>query len=453
MMLTRKILALAWPNVLTNITIPLLTSFDLGLMGRMGNPVFTGAVALGSMLFAFLFWIFGFLRMSSSGLAAIAHGRQDVGSSRQVLLRSGAIALALGLLLIALQYPLQQVAFALLHGSSEVKALAASYFSIRIYAAPATLLLYVFTGWFIGNQQARYPMLLIIGMNLLNIALSLIFIRLLGWGVRGVAWANLISQYSGAVAGWVLLIYKFPHVLKSISFRQDLAIGGMGHFFHINANIFIRTLCLIATLTFFTARSAGMGDPVLAANTLLFQFFYFFSYLADGFAFAAEAIVGSAMGAGNRILFIQAIRKFLWLGGVMAALFSLMYGIAGKWILSILSHDNSVLLLAGKYMFWAILLPWTAFAAFIWDGIFVGATASREMRNNMLLSAIVVFFPSFLLLQPLFGNHALWLAFLMFMASRSLGLWWQFRRHGPQWFGGSTAPISIHDDQFGKAQQ
>ena len=421
-MLNRRILRLAIPNIVTNITIPLLAMVDLGLMGHLGSVKYVGAVALGGMIFSFIFWAFGFLRMGTSGFTAQAYGQRNLGEAGNILVRAVTTAFGGGILLILLQWPLSWAAFALVDGSTSVETLAHEYFNIRIYAAPATLFIYAIIGWFIGMQNARLPMILAISVNLLNVLLSLLFIRFFGMGSNGVAWANVISQCGGFLLGIFLLSFYWSKIGKNIVLSEALSRKAFTRFIHVNKDIFIRTLCLIFTLSFFTTQSANTSDTILAVNTLLFQFFYFFSYFVDGFAYAAEALTGRYIGSGDRLMLHKVIRRlFLW-GGAIALAFTLIFLIGGGFILGLLTNDPVTISAAQPYMFWVVLVPVIAFAAFIWDGIYVGATASKAMRNSMLVITTFIFLPAYYLLEPFLGNNGLWLAMMLFMGARGLFL-------------------------------
>lgn len=421
-MLNRRILRLAIPNIVTNITIPLLAMVDLGLMGHLGSVKYVGAVALGGMIFSFLFWAFGFLRMGTSGFTAQAYGQRNFAEAGNILVRSVATAFGGGLFLILIQWPLSWAAFSLVHGSVDVESMAKQYFNIRIYAAPATLFIYAVIGWFIGMQNARLPMILAISVNLLNVLLSLVFIKVLGMGSNGVAWANVISQYGGLVLGIFLLSFYWPKIGKHIHLADALNSKAIMRFFHVNKDIFIRTLCLIFTLSFFTTQSANTSDTILAVNTLLFQFFYFFSYFVDGFAYAAEALSGRYIGSGDRGMLAKVIRRLFTWGGAIALFFTIVFWVGGDLILKLLTDDPLTLQAAAPYMFWVVLVPGITFAAFIWDGIYVGATASQAMRNSMVIITTLIFLPAYYLLHPLIGNNGLWLAMMLFMGARGVFL-------------------------------
>ncbi|MFN8134136.1 MAG: MATE family efflux transporter [Bacteroidales bacterium] len=421
-MLNRRILRLAIPNIVTNITIPLLAMVDIGLMGHQGDVKYIGAVALGGMIFSFIFWAFGFLRMGTSGFTAQAYGQRNFAEAGNILVRAMATAFGGGFLLILLQWPISWAAFGIVQASLPVEELARDYFSIRIYAAPATLFIYAVTGWFIGMQNARMPMILAISVNVLNVLLSLIFINVLKLGSNGVAWANVISQYGGLLLGLFLLSFYRTKIAKRILISEALSRNAFKKFIHVNKDIFIRTLCLIFTLSFFTTQSANTSDTILAVNTLLFQFFYFFSYFVDGFAYAAEALAGRYIGAGNRFMLSKVIRRLFTWGGAIAMIFSFIFWVGGDWILKLLTNDAATIQAADPFMFWVVLVPVITFAAFIWDGIYVGATASKAMRNSMVIITTIIFLPAYYLLEPCMGNNGLWLAMMLFMGARGVFL-------------------------------
>lgn len=395
---------------------------DLGLMGHMGSGKYVGAVALGGMIFSFIFWAFGFLRMGTSGFTAQAYGQRNLGEAGNILVRAVVTAIGVGIVLILLQWPIGWAAFNLVDGSAAVESLARQYFNIRIYASPATLFIYVIIGWFIGMQNARFPMILAISVNLLNVLLSILFIRYFEMGSNGVAWANVISQYGGLILGIYLLSFYWSGIRDKVDLKPALNRVAFISFFHVNKDIFIRTLCLIFTLSFFTTQSANTSDTILAVNTLLFQFFYFFSYFIDGFAYAAEALAGRYIGSGDRPMLLKVIRKlFVW-GVAIAFVFTLIFFFQGTFILKLLTNDPVIIAASKPYLFWVVLVPLITFSAFIWDGIYVGATASKAMRNSMLIITLFIFLPAYYLLQPVMGNNGLWLAMMLFMGARGIFL-------------------------------
>lgn len=415
----KKILDLAIPNIISNITIPLLGIVDLAIVGRMGDEMYIGGIALGGMIFNFIYWGFGFLRMGTSGFTAQACGAKDNRESILILSRALLVALLGGIALILLQIPIGQLSFFLIDGGENVEALASEYFYIRIFAAPATISLYALTGWFLGMQNARYPMIIAIVVNLLNVGFNFLFVFGLGMKTEGVAYGTLWAQYSGFLLGIFLLIKKYRHLFPLWNYQLMIRWKALKIFFLVNRDIFIRTLCLIFVFTYFTSKSAGTNDVVLAVNTLLLQFFFIFSYLIDGFAYAAEALVGKYIGERNKADLHRSIKLlFVW-GTIISIPFSIIYFFAGEYLLLILTNDIDLIEYAQDFMPWVVALPVVSFVSFLWDGIYIGATASRAMRNTMLI-ATLMFFPVVLIFYPIIGNHSLWLAMLLFLAGRGI---------------------------------
>lgn len=421
--MNRRILNLAVPNMISNITVPLLGMVDLALMGHLEDKVYIGAVALGSMIFNFIYWGFGFLRMSTSGFVAQAFGKRDFASVMLNFSRPLLVALMVGFSLILLQWPVAALGFWIIDSSAEVETLARQYFHIRIWAAPATIGLYVFTGWFIGMQNTRLPMFIAIVVNLLNIAFSLFFVRVLGMQSDGVALGTVLAQLSGLLMAILLMKRYYGRLFKYLRPKRLLEKAAVLRFFYVNRDIFIRTLCIIVAISFFTLKSAAAGDEILAVNTLLLQYFMFFSYLVDGYSHAAEALTGRFIGAGNRAGLLKSIRLLFTWGGGMALLFTLVYFFGGELVLRLLTNNPEIITGAMPYLIWTMIVPLTSFAAFIWDGIYIGATASVAMRNAMLVSVLLVYFPVYYLAEPWLGNHGLWLALVLFLGVRGLSLW------------------------------
>ncbi len=429
--LNKDILRLAIPNLITNITVPLLGMADLAMMGHLDDVAYLGAIALGSTIFSVVYSVFGFLRMGTTGLSAQAFGAQNHEAIALVLKRSLIIAMMMAFGLILLQYPIRLVSFFYLESTPQVESLASSYFNIRIYAAPATLGLYALYGWFLGMQNATFPMLIALFVNLLNIGLNFLFVFGFNLNSDGVAWATLAAQYSGLILGLFFLWTRYRHYLFRQSFKKVFNRLDMSRFLGVNSDIFIRSVVLLITLSFFTAMSARSGEKLLAVNTLLFQFFFLFSYFADGLAYAAESLVGKAFGAGNRIFLRQTIKRIFAWSMVIMLLVTLLYYFGAEVLLGIMTDSKSLIESADDFYLWIVVLPLTSFAAFIWDGIYVGVTDSKTMRNSMILAACFVFFPVYFLTRDSLGNHALWLALNVFMLARSLlmwGFWNKWRR-------------------------
>lgn len=424
----KTILRLAVPNILTNLTVPMLGMVDMYLMGHQSSVHFMGAVALGGAIFNFVYWGFAFLRMSISGVAAQTYGRNDRSEMALVLERGLLVALIGALLLVLLQGPLAQFSFWLLEGSAEVKALAREYFFVRIWAAPAAILLMVIYGWFLGMQNALYPMAIAITVNVVNILSSFIFVEYLDMQIRGVALGSVCGQYSGLLLATVLFLRKYRWILPHFTLKSAPLLSKMRHFADVSGDIFVRTLFIIIVFTFFTSRSAGLGDLTLAINSALLQYLMLFSYFLDGFAYAGEALVGKYFGARQRQKLQHTTRLLLKWGLGFAFVFTALYALAGEGLLKIFTNQTEVWQAGRPYLLWVILIPLISFGSFIWDGIYIGITGSKAMRNSVVTAALLLFFLPFYLLSPLLGNHALWLSMLLFMGGRSLLLTLLYRR-------------------------
>lgn len=417
--MNKKILNLAIPNVISNVTVPLLGLIDLAMMGHLGSEKYIGAIALGTMIFNFIYMIFGFLRMGTSGFTSQAIGRRDFSESVSWLGRALIASTIAGLGLIILQIPIEWIAFKFVEGSAETELLAAEYFRIRIWAAPATIGMYGITGWFIGMQNTKTPMVLAILINLLNLTGNLIFVFGFDMKSSGVALGTVVAQYTGFFVSILLLRKYYGKLFKYFNKQAILKLTELVKFARVNANIFIRTICLISVMTYFTSVSAKLGDDILAANTLLFQFFMFFSYLMDGFAYASEALTGKYFGANDPKNLKKSIKySFLW-SFSFAIVFTLIYLVFAKNILSLLTNNQTIIEVGMEYVWWVVAIPIVSFSAFIWDGVYIGLTASKEMRNTMLL-ATAIFFPIWFLFRETYQNNALWLAMIVFLAFRGI---------------------------------
>lgn len=417
--LSRQITALAIPNIVSNLTVPLLSMVDLHLMGYLHASRFMGAVALGGVVFNMLYVFFAFLRMSVSGLTAQAYGKGDRAEQGQTFFRAALIAVFGGLLLLLLSGPISWVGFNILSGSEEVKALAKLYFSVRIWAAPAVILIMVYNGWFLGMQNAVYPMIVALLINVVNIVLSIIFVRYYNMDVRGVALGSVLSQYLGLLCSMLLFHKKYRSFYKYIRTKGLMAWDKVRHFSMVSSDIIIRTLSIVCVFTFFTSVSAGTNDSILAANTTLLQYLMLLSYFLDGYAYAAEALVGKFVGGKDHVQLVKAVRQLLLIGGLVAVAFSLIYAVFGTQMLYIFTDQIEVINTAKPYLFWLILLPLASFASYIWDGVYIGTMASKEMRNTMLVS-VLLFFVSYYSLRGFWGNDALWFSMLVFMFARSV---------------------------------
>ena len=316
--MNKKILQLAIPSIISNITVPLLGLIDVAIVGHLGSASYIGAIAVGGMLFNIIYWIFGFLRMGTSGMTSQAYGKRDLTEVTRILFRSVGVGFLISLGLLILQYPILKVAFTLIDATEEVKQWASLYFNICIWGAPAVLGLYGFAGWFIGMQNSRFPMFIAIAQNIVNIVASLCFVFVLGMKVEGVALGTLIAQYAGLLMAFALWLKYYKRLKAYIDWNGLWGREAMRRFFSVNSDIFFRTLCLVAVTTFFTSTGARQGDVILAVNTLLMQLFTLFSYIMDGFAYAGEALAGRFIGAKNDVGLRKCIRlgvgdSFMWI--------------------------------------------------------------------------------------------------------------------------------------------
>ena len=415
----RQILQIALPSIVSNITVPLLGLIDVAIVGHLGSPAYIGAIAVGGMLFNIIYWIFGFLRMGTSGMTSQAYGKRDLPEIVRLLMRSVGIGLAVALCLILLQVPIRQAAFLIIHPTAEVREMATLYFHICIWGAPAMLGLYGLSGWFIGMQNSRIPMYIAITQNIVNIIASLSFVCFFKMKVEGVAFGTLIAQYAGFIMGLVLWMSRYRKLKKYILWKGVLQKEAMMRFFQVNRDIFLRTLCLVTVTLFFTSAGASQGEIILAVNTLLMQLFTLFSYVMDGFAYAGEALAGRYIGARNQTALRNTVNHLFYWGIGLSAAFTLLYATGGKGFLGLLTNDISVINASDTYFYWALAIPLAGFSAFLWDGVFIGATATRQMLYSMLVAS-VSFFIIYYAFHNLLGNHALWLAFITYLSLRGI---------------------------------
>lgn len=417
--MNKQILRLAIPSIVSNITVPLLGLVDMAIVGHLGSASYIGAIAIGTMMFNIIYWVFGFLRMGTGGLTAQAYGERNLQELMRLLTRSLSIAFGLALALIVLQYPIEWLTFRLVASSEEVASLAKIYFRICIWGAPAILGLYCFTGWFIGMQNTRIPMTIAITQNIINILGSVLFVYGFDWGIEGLATSTLIAQYSGILMAGIFWVTHYSRLKVYFRFKDSFGKKAMRVFFSVNSDIFLRTLCLVSVTTFFTTTGARQGDVILAVNALLMQLFTLYSYFMDGFAYAGEALTGRFVGARNGRALHKMIRGlFLW-GIALAVFFTLLYTLGGKDFLRLLTNNEEVISTSVEFYYWVLAIPIAGFSAFLWDGIFIGATQTRKMLYSMLMASSL-FFISYFALKDAWGNHALWLAFVAYLASRGV---------------------------------
>ena len=411
----RQILKIALPAIVTNITVPLLGLVDTAIVGHMGNATYIGAIAVGSMVFNLVYWVFGFLRMGTSGLTAQARGRRDLQEMRSLLVRSQTVAMTIALLILLLQVPLRDVMLWLIGPTDDVRPLAVTYYHIVVWGAPAMLGLYGLSGWFIGMQNTRLPMVISISQNVVNIVASLALVYGLGMKVEGVALGTVVAQYAGLLMAMAMLVryYRRYITIRLCSLKEFIP------FLRVNSDIFLRTLCLVAVNLYFTSAGARQGATILAVNALLLQLYLLFSYIMDGFAYAGEALCGRFWGARDNKAFREVVgRLFMW-GAGMTVLFTTLYVVGGMPFLRLLTDEETVVQAAHEYVWWAWLIPVAGVAAFVWDGIFIGITQTRGMLVSAAVAS-VVFLAGVVWLMPVMGNHGLWLSMLLYLAVRGI---------------------------------
>ena len=422
----KEILSLAIPSIVTNITVPLLGLVDVAIVGHMGDASYIGAIAVGTMMMNVICWLFGFLRMGTSGMTSQAYGRGDSKEAATILFQAIALGAAIGILFVLFQPLLLRLFLFFMRPSDEIRAFASVYFHVCVFGLPAALVMYGLTGWFIGMQDTRTPMTVSIFQNIVNIMTSLLLVYVFGMKVEGVALGTLTAQYSGLLLALYILRRKYashyqllfsqftlkPGDYSSFSYKHTL-----NRFFRVNRDIFLRTLFLVAVNAAFTSVGSRQGDVILAVNTLLFQFFTLYSYIMDGFAYAGEAICGKYYGAGNAPSFHACIRRLFAWGVIMTVVYTAAYYFGANDILHVLSNEQTVIEASEPYLLWVALIPVAGMGAFIWDGVFIGITDSRGMLLSCFVAAIV-----FAIMLSLFfttmGNHALWLALLFYLLAR-----------------------------------
>ena len=414
-----NILALALPAIVTNITVPLLGLVDTAIVGHMGDAAYIGAIAVGSMIFNLVYWVFGFLRMGTSGMTAQARGRRDMDEASRLLQRSALVSLLIAMLILLFQIPLRHLMLWFIEPTPDVRPLAVTYYNIVVWGAPAVLGLYSLSGWFVGMHNTRLPMVVSILQNVVNILSSLTLVYGFGMRVEGVAMGTVIAQYTGLLLALGLLARYYRRLWRArhSTFHTPHSTLHTPHSTFLT--LFLRTLFLVAVNLYFTSAGARQGAVILAVNTLLMQLYLLFSYIMDGFANAGEALAGHYWGALNASAFREVVRRlFLW-GAAMAVLFTSVYVIGGMPLLCLLTDEPAVVEASRQYVWWAYLIPLAGVAAFVWDGIFIGITQTRGMLLSSFVAA-VVFFLGVVILMPSFANHGLWLSMVLFLLMRGI---------------------------------
>lgn len=416
-----KMWRLAGPIIISNISVPMLGAVDTAVMGHLPDAKYLGGVAVGALVFTFIYWGFGFLRMGTGGLTAQAFGAEDADEIRACLARAAVIGIPVALVLIILQAPIAWAAFSIVEATTEVELLAEEYFYTRIWGAPATLMNFALLGWFIGVQNTKAALWHQLILNGVNIVLDLVFVIGFGWGVAGVAAATAIADVAAVAFGlWLALpilrrlggAFVREKILEGEKIRRTVAL---------NIDIFIRTICLVSAFAYFTAQGAAFGNVVLATNAVLLNFQTFMAHALDGFAHAAEAMGGRAIGARDRVAFREAVRVSMFWGTIVAIGFSLVYLMGGTAIVDLLTGIDDVRDAAREYISWSVVMPLIAVFPFILDGVYLGATRGLTMRNAMIASLVTYLVACFFFV-PAWGNHGLWASLLIFMGARGITL-------------------------------
>lgn len=421
----KDILRIAVPAIAANITVPLLGLVDVAIVGHIGDERYIGAIAIGGMVFNVVYWVLGFLRMGTSGLTAQADGRGDLASVASSLWRSLMVGGLMGCVMVALRQPFFALAIKIMSPPEGVEELVGTYYNICVWGAPAMLGLYSVTGWFIGLRDTRVPMIVAITQNVVNIVVSVGLVAAFGWGIEGVATGTLVAQWAGFLLAFACMFFFHRQHLRGATARMVADWGELRHFLGVNVFIFLRTLCLVGVNLFFVAYGSRQGAMLLAVNTLLMQLFTIFSYIMDGFAYAGEALCGYAAGMtakngenGVSLLTSTVRRLFMW-GILTATLFTVAYACGGNGFLSLLTSQRDVVEAARPYFQYAALIPAVGMAAFVWDGVFIGLTASRGMLVSCAVAA-ASFWTLLYFLRPTLANHALWIAYLSFLLFRGV---------------------------------
>lgn len=415
------VLRLALPLMAANLSVPLLGAVDTAVMGHLPAPHYLGAVAVGALIFSFLYWGFGFLRLGTTGLVAQALGADDGNEARAVLGRGLVLAGVLAAAVLFAMEPVAALGFALIDASPDVETGARAYFSIRIWSAPATLATYVVLGWFIGAGRTRDVLMLQVLLNGLNALLDVVFVVGLGWGVEGVAVGTMLAEITAAAAGLIMIartLRTLPGHFERARLFDRVQLLRLAA---VNRDLFIRTLCLMFAFAWFTAMGALQGDVVLAANAVLLNFQMMMAYVLDAFAHAAESLIGHAIGLRDRVRLDTAVAASTALAGVFALAFTAAYALAGGFIIDLLTGLSEVRLLARDHLPWVVVSPLVSVWCFQLDGIFIGATRTHDLRNTMVVSTAVYLAVSLGALEA-WGNHGLWMALILFLAFRGVTL-------------------------------
>ncbi len=419
--INKSIFKLAIPSIFANITVPLVGLADLAITGHIGDAVVISAVAIGGMLFDMLYWNFGFLRLGTSGFTAQAYGRNDMPEAVKIFMEAMGTALVCALLMLLLQFPVMKYAPYVVDISPGALEHVKTYFHTRIWAAPAVMSLFVIRGWFIGMQNAVSTMVIDITVNVANVGLSLLFAVKYHMGVYGIALGTVLGQYSGLLLGLVLLAAQYGKLRRHLKWSYLLRLKEMKNFFRVNGDIFIRSMCMLVVYCGFTIFSSKFGPGVTAVNTILLKLMMLYSYFLDGFAYAGEALTGRYVGAKDPVRLRATIRHlFIWVA-LLCVLSVVAYAGWFDSLVGLITDNATIIAGAMGYTGWVLVMPVASCCAFLWDGIYIGATASVPMRNIMLVS-VLFFIAGYYLFAGTLGVHAIWLAYIAHLIVRTIGM-------------------------------
>jgi len=415
-----RILKLAIPSIASSITVPLVGMVDMAIAGRLGEAACIGGIAIGAMLFDMLYWNFSFLRVGTAGLTAQAYGRRDFSDAMKVLVQAIVVAILSAGAVLLIQMPYVWGIFKVVPCSAEVEAFARIYFGMRVLAAPATLSLFALRGWFIGMQNTVYPMIIEFVVNGVNIVVSIYLALYAGMGVKGIALGTVAAQYSGLCCGVILWFVHYRKLNKYLEWKGCLHPRNLKNFFTLSGNLMLRTICFLLIYSGFTILSARYGDTLLAVSTIMMKLMLLYSYIIDGFAYAGEALAGRFIGAKEPDSLRRVTRILLkWAVGI-GVVSTFMYLFAGEPLLRLMTSNITVIDASVAFLPWLLVMPFFSCIAFMWDGIFIGATAARALRNVMIFS-VAGFFLGYYAAEPFVGIHALWVGFTFHLLIRSLG--------------------------------
>ncbi len=417
--MNKKILQLAGPSILANITVPLVGMVDVAIAGRLGDAASIGAIAIATMLFDLMYWNFGFLRVGTGGITAQAYGRRDLTGAAGTLVQAVGTALFAALFLWVIQYFFVETAFLLIDTSEQVRLFATQYFYIRIWAAPATLSLFAIKGWFIGMQNAVSPMIVDITVNVLNLLFCIFYAIYLDMGVKGIALGTLTAQYLGLTVASGLLFIYYRKIIRKVSISGTFKFSKMKDFFLINGNLIIRSVCFLLVYSGFTGLAAKYGDNLLAISTIMMKLMLLYSYFVDGFAYAGEALAGRYIGAKDIVSLKKSVRLLFYWTMVIALISTVAYAIEGEALFRLMTNNETLVSIARSYFPWLIVIPLVSCTAFLLDGIFIGATESASLRNAMIVSALS-FFVTYYLFRGTIGHHALYLGYTVHLIVRTI---------------------------------